>query len=390
MKVTVKTLAQKSFTVEVEPSDVVKKIKEAIHASQGFEVETQKLIYSGKILDDSKTVEECGIEEKGFLVVMTAKPKATPAVSSSSSTTTSAAAPAPASVPVAPAPAAPAAVPSTPVTLGGDTAAEATPASTAFDASTLATGSNYENAVQGLIEMGFERTEVVRAMRAAFNNPDRAAEYLMTGIPEQIVREMAGSQSAGQQPSPAGQQVAQPTQQSTQQQGEFINLFDAAAQAQQQQPGTPGVPSAGGANPADIQNQLAFLRNSPQFQQLRQLIQTQPHLIQPLLQQLAQSNPQLMQLISQNQDQFFQLLGEGVEGAEGLLGAGTEGAEGVEGAPPGAQYISVTPEEEEAINRLVGLGFDRALAIEAFFACDKNEELAANYLFDHGAGDEWQ
>ena len=33
--------------------------------------------------------------------------------------------------------------------------------------------------------------------------------------------------------------------------------------------------------------------------------------------------------------------------------------------------IAVTPEEKEAIDRLVAMGFDRGQAIEAFFACDK-------------------
>ena len=34
-----------------------------------------------------------------------------------------------------------------------------------------------------LVEMGFGRAEVVKAMRAAYNNAERAVEYLMTGVP---------------------------------------------------------------------------------------------------------------------------------------------------------------------------------------------------------------
>jgi UV excision repair protein RAD23 len=42
----------------------------------------------------------------------------------------------------------------------------------------------------------------------------------------------------------------------------------------------------------------------------------------------------------------------------------------------------------DAINRLTDLGFPKSRAAEAYFACDKNEEMAANFLFEAGAEDE--
>jgi ubiquitin len=44
----------------------------------------------------------------------------------------------------------------------------------------------------------------------------------------------------------------------------------------------------------------------------------------------------------------------------------------------------------EAIDNLVQLGFTKERAAEAYFACDKNEEMAANFLFESGMMDDDQ
>lgn len=44
----------------------------------------------------------------------------------------------------------------------------------------IVTGQQYESAIQNMVEMGFGRDQVIKAMRASFNNPDRAVEYLFS------------------------------------------------------------------------------------------------------------------------------------------------------------------------------------------------------------------
>ncbi|RCH80876.1 hypothetical protein CU098_001286, partial [Rhizopus stolonifer] len=240
-------------------------------------------------------------------------------------------------------------------------AASAGTAAPTDSSSLLVTGTQLESVIENMLAMGFERTECERALRASFNNPDRAVEYLVNGIPQEILNEMnvserqpeGQSNTAAQNPTPAPAPTAAPTNDTN----ASMNLFTAAQQQQQQQ-----QQQEQGQN---MNMDLSNFRNTPHFQQIRQLVQTNPALLQPLLQSIGESNPELIRAINADPNAFLQAFMEGGDMEEG---------------PEGTTTIQVTPEERDAIDRLAALGFDKTVAAEAYFACDKNEELAANYL----------
>ncbi|XP_050455238.1 UV excision repair protein RAD23 homolog B [Cataglyphis hispanica] len=362
MIITLKNLQQQTFTIEIDSSQTVKDLKEKIEMQKGFPAEHQKLIYAGKILADEQPLTEYNIDEKKFIVVMVTKPKAgsTPktseeqrAESTDSKEESSSATTQPSSNPN---------VQETLRTASNVQEQPAVPTPAAGQAeSALLMGEDYNTMINNIMDMGYEREQVVQALRASFNNPDRAVEYLLTGIPAQLFEDPP------EDPPETQEQL----------------------QDQSQDP-------------------LAFLRMQPQFQQMRQVIQQNPQLLNNLLQQIGSTNPALLQLISQNQEAFVRMLNEPVEPATGAGarvlpasgggvasaaaaaaaggavngGAGTGAAAGV-----GSGTIQITPQDRDAIERLKALGFPEHLVVQAYFACEKNENLAANFLLSQNLDD---
>ena len=334
------------------------------------------LIHKGKVLTDDATLAAAGVTEASFIVMMHQKPKAPKPAPPPPAPKPAAAAPAPEApeAPEAPAAPAPEATPETPAATPSAAAPAGTPDSS------LVTGAALQETINNMMSMGFERDACVRALRAAFNNPDRAVEYLLTGIPENVMPPAAPAAAAPTAAPAASAAPAAPAAPVASSGGpgpntQPLNLFPEG-----------GVPGGGGGGEGS--GILDFLRENPQFQAIRAMVQGNPQILQPMLAELQRQNPQLYQLISGNQEEFLRLLDEPApEGVLENLAAGLGDGGGFGDGGAGEGQIEISEDEKAAIDRLAALGFEFERAAEAFFACGKNEELAANFLFDNAGQD---
>lgn len=262
--------------------------------------------------------------------------------------------------------------------------------------------------------MGYAEADVRAAMSAAFNNPDRAFEYLNDGIPGTS----ASAPGAGA-PAPAA----------------AVSGISAGGMFIPPQGAAGGIP---GLAPMPASDKFAAIRALPYFREMKQQIRENPSAIRAVLERVQRDNPDLLELINNNLDEFTSLLNEDdsapAAGVPGMPAGGMPGLPGVDPqqlamllqqiqsmsetdrnstlqsigitpqqynqlvaaigagalagmAPPQPQQtIQLTPEENDAVNRLIEIfQLPREVVIQAYFACDKNEEYAASYLSEHGA-----
>jgi UV excision repair protein RAD23 len=276
-------------------------------------------------------------------------------------------------------------------------------------------------ALQGLIGMGFPEEDSKAALTAAMGNPDLAYEFLLGGIPQNapVYRTTRNNNNTAVAAPTTATTTATAAAATGVDQLRSHPQFNMLKQLIQQNPASlPQVLDLiGQQNPALLQaihaDETAFinLMNEP--------IVENPTLQQPPAQQFLPPNQQqqqpdpnqVLQMLTNmppaQRAAFAPSLGLSAEQFEGfmsmmaqlpqgelqnMLAAGGLGGVGA-GVGGGARQdgpgvIRLSEEEMQAVNRLVALGFSQQQAAQAYLACDKNEALAANLLFEGGWGDD--
>ena len=326
MKLFIKNLKQITYNVEItsEKPSVID-LKKEIEKEHGFDSTLVKLLFNGVVLDDSKNLEDYKIQDGSIIIMMYSKAK--PKNTQSQPNNDSSQSKAEEKKPEEKKQE----QPKEPKKMEENQQEE-----------------KYTSQINSLVDMGFEKSQAEAAIKAARGQVDLAVEFLYNGIPEGINDvdfDIGDGQGEGEE-------------------GEEYN--------------NEGDPIKNIASVAKI------------------VCKDNPSALAELLQSIQQTNPELMDLINAHEDEFKAYLEEPInendyrifQRFKQNMGDGGDDQED-DGHEHGQIRLNLSPEEQAAIQRLKDLGnFEEADVVQAYLACEKNEELAANYLFEQKMRDD--
>eukprot|EP00915_Cephaloidophora_sp_WS-2016_P004918 GHVH01006562.1.p1 GENE.GHVH01006562.1~~GHVH01006562.1.p1 ORF type:complete len:357 (+),score=77.07 GHVH01006562.1:115-1185(+) len=354
MKVVLRTIKNKEHEVECTEDELVEKLLEACVSGfeQDFTRDALLLVYKGKVMDSVKSIGTYGLKDGDRVVVMSKKkkdigkvrevPKPKPELTKKKEPVEES------EISVAPVAAADDASPLIPV---GELSDETQAALTTMEG------------------MGFDRTECIKVLQLADNNVDRATSLLLESAAED--EDLTALEAED-------------------------GLKSVVDSLRSQSDG-----SAVEEYTVDPDHPLYDLTSSEAFEEMRVHVRRDPSTLPQFIAEIFNANPELVEIVLQHEMEFLKcLLGPTVPG--NLLQMAQAGQAGPQPSEDEmrnyaermaaaqqmnrnvvAEIESAFSEDDKAsITRLMELGFGKERVVEAFVACDKNEEAAANFLFD--------
>lgn len=334
MKLTIKTLSQSTFKIDIELDKTVKELKERIEKDHGKEYScgSQKLIYNGKILADENKLDEYNIDEKKFIVLMITRPPPVVKAATSQSSTSS-----------------------------------SVKKEDLSSASAATTGSKPKD------DKLKSSTNAASSTRSSTSNTS-----ISTATPTPASQNSSSTTTLSANATTDRAAVTSRTTNSSSSSSSAMNDIFSMSEPQ-------------------VASRLAELMTDPNFRQMQDVIQQTPQLLSSRIEELSTTNPDLYRFISENPDAFVNMLNHPPvrSSSRNLLPTSRDPASVVDDEQSSGQardqrhspatdqtfLVGVSEQDKEAIERLKELGFSEYLAIQAYIACEKDEQLAANLLF---------
>lgn len=344
MKLLVKTLKNKSYEIEVENEKLsIKLLKDMVRSQLDLKTNNLKLLYNGIILEDKYSLEHYKIYENSVIIA--------------------------------------AAIGSVKKNEGEENvASEEVKKNQVNDIPKKIEGAGkyeiydkYSEQLETLSEMGFDQSKCLNAIIAANGSIPIAIEYLYNGIP----------------PNLGGIHQQEIVDNGVDEQHSLNNDEDAESQhnLEIQQILSPEILDS--INLSDP-NSLSIIASVIKVM----LSQSESsELIQDIFEYIKEENPEIIEFISSRKNEFDQLLAQPLSSADlnvynniiGMNGLGSMAVPQNEDEDENSILNELTKDftdkDNNCISNIVSLGFNEAEAIEAYLACEKNEENAVDFLF---------